>query len=36
VADTMAAAFDLRSDNLSDEEIARLQKLIDKARREGR
>jgi predicted transcriptional regulator len=36
VADTMAAALDLKSDNLQDEEIAKLQTLIDKARREGR
>jgi predicted transcriptional regulator len=36
VADTMAAALDLKSDDLREEELARLQKLIDKARREGR
>ncbi len=36
VADTMAAALDLKSDDLSDEEITKLQTLIDKARREGR
>ena len=36
VADTMAAALDLKSDDLSDEDLARLQTLIDKARREGR
>jgi predicted transcriptional regulator len=36
VADTMAAAFDLKSDDLSDRELAKLQALIDKARREGR
>lgn len=36
VADTMAAALDLKSDDLSDQELARLQALIDKARREGR
>jgi predicted transcriptional regulator len=36
VADTMAAALDLKSDDLSEEELARLQTLIDKARREGR
>ena len=36
VADTMAAALDLKSDDLSDQELARLQTLIDKARREGR
>jgi predicted transcriptional regulator len=36
VADTMAAALDLKSDDLGDEELARLQTLIDKARHEGR
>jgi predicted transcriptional regulator len=36
VADTMAAALDLKSDDLSDLELAKLQALIDKARREGR
>lgn len=36
VADTMAAAFDLRSDDLSDAELERLQNLIDQARLEGR
>lgn len=36
VADTMAAAFDLKSDQLSDDELARLQQLIDAARKEGR
>ncbi len=36
VADTMAAALDLKSDDLSDEELAKLQTLIDTARREGR
>ena len=36
VADTMAAAFELKSDDLTDEELERLQKLIDKARKEGR
>jgi len=36
VADTMAAAFDLKSDDLSDEELAQLQALIDEARKEGR
>jgi predicted transcriptional regulator len=35
VADTMAAALDLKSDNLSDDELAKLQTLIDKCRREG-
>ena len=36
VADTMAAAFDLKSDNLSEEELDTLQGLIDEARKEGR
>ena len=36
VADTMAAAMDLKSDNLSDEELVRLQQLIDKAKKEER
>jgi hypothetical protein len=36
VADTMAAALDLKSDDLSDAELAKLQTLIEKARREGR
>ena len=36
VAGTMAAALDLKSDDLSDEELAKLQILIDNARREGR
>src|SRR5215471_122762 len=36
VADTMAAALDLKSDDLSDEELAKLQLLIGKARKEGR
>jgi predicted transcriptional regulator len=36
VADTMAAVLDLKSDDLSNEELAKLQTLIDKARREGR
>lgn len=36
VADTMAAALDLKSDDLNDEELARLQILIDQARTEGR
>ena len=36
IADTMAAALDLKSDDLSDLELAKLQTLIDKARREGR
>lgn len=36
VADTMAAALNLKSDDLSEQELKKLQKLIDKARREGR
>lgn len=36
VADTMAAALDLKSDSLTDQELARLEALIDKARKEGR
>jgi predicted transcriptional regulator len=36
VADTMAAALDLKSDSLTDEELSRLEALIDKARKEGR
>lgn len=36
VADTVAAAFDLKSDKLTDEELEKLQDLIDKARKEGR
>lgn len=36
VADTMAAALDLQSDDLNDDEIEKLQTLIDQARREGR
>ena len=36
VADTMAAALDLKSDDLSDEELAKLQALIECARKEGR
>ena len=36
VADTIAAAINLKSDDLSDEELSKLQTLIDKARREGR
>lgn len=35
-ADTMAAVLDLRSDDLSDEQLAELQNLIEKARKEGR
>lgn len=36
VADTMAAVMDLKSDDLSDQELDELQALIDKARTEGR
>jgi len=36
IADTMAAALDLQSDDLKDEELQKLQTLIDKARKEGR
>lgn len=36
LADTFAAALDLQADNLSEEELHRLQELIDKARKEGR
>jgi predicted transcriptional regulator len=36
VADTMAAAFDLNSDNLSEAELEKLQALVDQAREEGR
>ena len=36
VADTMAAAFDLKSDKLTEEELSRLESLISKARKEGR
>jgi len=36
VADTFAAALDLKSDDLSQEELDKLQELIDRARREGR
>ena len=36
VADTMAAALDLKSDNLTDEELSRLETLIRAARKEGR
>lgn len=36
IADTMAAAIDLKSDNLTEQELAKLQALIDKARGEGR
>lgn len=36
VADTMAAAFDLKSDAISEQELARLEAIISKARNEGR
>ena len=36
VADTMASAFDLKSDKLSDDELQQLQTLIDQAKKEGR
>lgn len=36
VADTLAAAIDLKSDNLSDEELDRLESMIAQARKEGR
>ena len=36
VADTLAAAIDLESDNLNDEELTRLESLIAQARKEGR
>ena len=36
VADTLAAAIDLESDNLSDEELDRLESMIVQARKEGR
>ncbi len=36
LADTMAAALDLKSDDLPDEELERLQSLIDQVRKEGR
>ena len=36
VADTIAAAFDLKSDDLTDEDLARLEALIKRARKEGR
>lgn len=36
IADTMAAALDLKADALKDEELQKLQDLIDKARKEGR
>ena len=36
LVDTMAAALDLKSDNLSEEELSRLESLIAQARKEGR
>jgi len=36
VADTMAAAFDLKSDDLTEDELSRLESLIANARKEGR
>lgn len=36
VAETMAAAFDLKLDELSENELARLEALVAKARKEGR
>jgi predicted transcriptional regulator len=36
VADTVAAAIDLKSDNLSDDELDRLEQMIAQARKEGR
>jgi hypothetical protein len=36
LADTMAAALDLKSDDLTDAELQRLEALIEKARKEGR
>lgn len=36
VADTLAAAIDLKSDNLTDEELDRLESMIADARKEGR
>ena len=36
IADTMAAALDLKSDDLSDEELSRLETLIEQARKDGR
>jgi predicted transcriptional regulator len=35
-AETVAAIFDVSSDNLSDEELKRLEQLIEQARKEGR
>lgn len=36
VGDTMAAALDLKADSLTEEELSRLEALIQKARNEGR
>jgi predicted transcriptional regulator len=36
LTDTMSTLFDLKSDDLSEDELAALQQLIDKARKEGR
>ncbi len=36
ITDTMAAALDLKSDNLTEEELSRLEAMIEKARKEGR
>lgn len=36
MVDTMAAALDLKSDDLSDEELSQLESLIAQARKEGR
>lgn len=36
LVDTMTAALDLKSDNLSEEELSRLESLIAQARKEGR
>lgn len=36
LADTMAAAMDLKADDLSEDELSRLEALIEKARKDGR
>lgn len=36
VADTMAAALDLKADDLTEEELSRLEARIERARKEGR
>ena len=36
VSDTMAAALDLKADDLTEEELSRLEALIEKTRKEGR